>query len=227
MAKPVNDVFKHTDIRTLKQHTTPRGTAVLCFLNKPSTEYNEDGVYLVKMRFPVDDQATKALLKIIDKAGETAYQAAYEAAETPKAKKEVVKAKPSYKIEEDDEGNPTGFVTVNFKRSAVRKDKEGVKKPVTLPIFDVLGRKVDTDEVEIWGNSELAISFKLLPYNKQIGVGVSHRLEAVQVIKAVAGGDNRTAKDYGFSIENIYDGEEEQNDSEANARVGEATDGDY
>lgn len=230
MAKATNDVFKNLDIRTLKQHNTPIGKAALCFLNKPSTEYNEDGVFFVKMRFNADEPATKKLIKIIDDAAQAAYQAAYEAAETPRAKKEVVKAKPSYWIEEDDDGNPTGYVTVNFKRAAVRKDKEGNKKPVRIPLFDVVGRPVDTDEVEIWGGSELIISFKLLPYNKQIGVGVSHRLEAVQVIKAVSGGDNRTAADFGFKaveIDEENEGGEEKTNSETASAMGDGDDGDY
>lgn len=222
-----NDIFKDMDIRKLKQRTTPTATAVMCFLNKPSFEYNPDGVYIAKIKLPTESQEAKTLIKIIDTAAEEAYVAAMELAETPKAKKAVKKADMSYKYEEDDDGNETGYVLINFKRKATRKDKEGNIRPVKLPLFDSMGQPMDSEETEIWSGSELKISYKLVPYNKSIGVGVSHRIEAVQVVKLSSGGDNRSAADFGFKAESILEGEGEEEDSAESTNVDHEEDGDY
>ncbi|MEG1913021.1 MAG: hypothetical protein RR091_11085 [Cloacibacillus sp.] len=217
MAKnTLEDVFKNQDIRKIKQHHTPVGTAALIYLNKPSTEYNEDGVFCIKLKLPA---AAKALIKTIDAEIETAEEAVLDACETEKQRKAVTRAKPSYTFEEDDEGNETGYVLFNFKRNATRKDRDGVKKPVNIPTFDATLRPIDLEEVEIWSGSEVAIAFKLVPYYKSIGVGVSHRLEAVQVVKAVSGGAGRTAEQFGFAAVDNFPDEEETTEQEDKKHV--------
>lgn len=203
------ETFKDVDIRKLPQYSTPIGIAAQCFLTKPSTEYDEDGAYFVKLKLPADEPATKKLLKIIDKAIDDAFSTAEEKAETGKERKALKRATPSYKMEEDEDGVETGNVLINFKRKAVRTTKDGDKKPIRLPLYDAGLRPIDPNEIELWGGSEIVIAFKLVPFNVgSVGVGVSHRLEGVQVIKAVAGGDNRTAESFGFTKMSGFTGAE-------------------
>lgn len=54
------------------------------------------------------------------------------------------------------------------------------------------------DGLEVWGGSELVVSFRLVPfYTAGVGAGVSHRLEAIQLLKVVTG-NSANAEEYGF-----------------------------
>lgn len=223
MAKQA-DTFKDVDIRKLPQYCTPIAEATQCFLTKPSTEYDPDGSYFVKIKLEADHPATKKLLRIIDKASEEAFETALSKAATPKEKKDIKRAEPSYKMEEDEEGNGTGYVLINFKHKAVRVTKDGEKKPFRLPIFDAGLKAVSPDEVDLWSGSELVIAFKLAPFHVgSVGVGVSHRLEGVQIIKAVSGGDGRSAESFGFTKTTGFTGAEIEADDEDEEERSETT----
>lgn len=192
-------IFKDIDVRKLDQHTTAVGELAFGYITEPSTEYDEKGQYFLKLRFPAESKEAKRLIKIIDDAAQQAYDMAMERIESAAERKKLKRADPSYSMEEDEDGNETGNVLFNFKRKAVRVDKKGNEKPVTLRLFDSIGRPVEQEGLELWGGSEIAVAFKLVPfYTAGVGVGVSHRIEAIQIIKAVAGGDGRTAEQFGF-----------------------------
>lgn len=199
MTKKNTNIFHDIDIRKLKLFTTPVGIAVSAFITAPSTDYDEDGQYFVKLKLPTKDKSTQQLIKLIDTAAEDAYNSALELLETPAERKKCRQSDVSYKPEEDDDGNETGFTLFNFKRKAIRRDKNGNIKPVKIRLFDSVGQPVDPEGLDVWGGSELAISFRLVPfYTAGVGAGVSHRIEAIQLIKVVSGGDDRTAEDFGF-----------------------------
>lgn len=235
MAKKNTNIFHDVDIRKLKQHVTPVGIAVSAFITAPSTEYDEDGQYFVKLKLPTKDKSTQQLIKLIDAAAESAYNDALERLETPAERKKCKQADMSYKPEEDDDGNETGYTLFNFKRKAVRKDKNDNIKPVKLPLFDSVGRVVDPEGLDVWGGSEIAIAFKLVPfYTPQVGVGVSHRIEAIQLITVVSGGDQRTADDFGFQKqEGGFTGGDDSDEDDATEEEtedessGDSEEGDY
>lgn len=216
MAKVTNNIFKDVDIRKLPVHSTPVGVTSSLFLTSPSTEYNEDGQYFIRLKLKTDSKDCKALVKLIDDARQAAFDEAMELLESAKEKKNLKLADPSYKEEEDDEGNPTGFTTFNFKRKAVRTDKKGGIKSVTIPIFDSMLQPIDKESIDLWAGTELSIAFKLCPYyTAQIGVGVSHRIEAVQIFKAVTSGSSRNAEDYGFQqVKGGFASQQATNDSD-------------
>lgn len=200
MAFNKKNIFSDVDIRTLKQYVTPIGIATSAFIIVPSTEYDENGQYFVRLKLKTTDKGTQKLIKLIDDAREWAFNEAVERLETPKEKKAVKAADPSYKTEEDEDGNETGYTIFNFKRKAVRTTKNGDIKPITLPLFDSMLQPVDREGLDVWSGSEIAVAFKLCPfYTPQVGAGVSHRLEAIQLIKVVSGGgDSRSATEFGF-----------------------------
>ena len=195
----------------------------------------------MRLRLPSAAKSTQQLIKLIDSSAKEAYDMALERLETPAEKKKCKQADVSYKQEEDDDGNETGNTLFSFKRKAIRRDKNDNIKPVKLQLFDSVGQPVDKEGLDVWGGSEIAIAFKLVPfYTAGAGAGVSHRIEAIQLIKIVSGGDSRTAADFGFqkqaggftgdpSKEDDDDGTEEDDDGagsgESGAGSGES--GDY
>ena len=199
MAPKRESIFKDIDVRKLPQYTTAVGELAFGYITEPSTEYDEKGQYFLKLKFPAESKEAKRLVKIIDEAAQQAYDMAMERIESAAERKKLKRADPSYSLEEDEDGNETGNIIFNFKRKATRIDKKGNEKPVKLVLFDSVGRNVEQEGLELWGGSEIAVAFKLVPfYTAGVGVGVSHRIEAIQIIKAVAGGDNRSAEQFGF-----------------------------
>lgn len=199
MAAKKDSIFKDIDVRKLPQHVTPVGELAFGYITEPSREYDEKGQYFLKLKFPTDDKKTQKLITLIDDEAKKAYDMAKERIENASERKKLKQATPSHAPEEDEEGNETGYTVFNFKRKATRVDKNGKEKVVTLKLFDSVGQPIDPDGLEIWGGSEIAVAFKLVPfYTSGVGAGVSHRIEAIQVVKAVAGGDQRSAEDYGF-----------------------------
>lgn len=200
MAVKRESIFKDIDVRKLEIHTTGVGELVCGWITEPTYEYDEKGQYYIKLRFKAESKEAKRLVKIIEDAAQNAFDMAQERIESVAERKKLKRAIPSYSLEEDEEGNETGNILFNFKRKAVRTDKKGNEKPVRITMFDSVGRPIEQDGLELWSGSELAVAFKLIPfYTAGVGVGVTHRIEAVQVVKAVAGGDTRTAEQYGFT----------------------------
>lgn len=214
MAKVTKNVFDN-DIRKLPKYTTPVGELAFGFITEPSKEFVEDGQYFAKLKFPAEDKNIKKLIDLIDKEREAAYNTACES-----VGKKIKEADASYKMEEDKDGNETGFVVINFKRNATTKDKNGNKKDVRIPIFDSMGRPVDKDGLEVWGGSELVVSFRLVPfYTAGVGAGVSHRLEAIQLLKVVSG-TSANAEEYGFEQHaDGYAADGEESDAEEEVEV--------
>lgn len=231
MALKRESIFKDIDVRKLPQYTTAVGELAFGYITEPSTEYDEKGQYFLKLKFPASSKEAKRLVKIIDEAAQQAYDMAMERIESAAERKKLKRADPSYALEEDEDGNETGNIIFNFKRKATRIDKKGNEKPLKLVLFDSVGRNVEQEGLELWGGSEIAVAFKLVPfYTAGVGVGVSHRIEAIQIIKAVAGGDNRSAEQFGFKKHEGFmamaeedDVEEEEEHDEYDKAEGEAS----
>lgn len=215
MAPKRESIFKDIDVRKLPQHTTAVGELAFGYITEPSTEYDEKGQYFLKLKFPAESKEAKRLVKIIDDAAQEAYAMAMERIESAAERKKLKRADPSYSMEEDEDGNETGNILFNFKRKATRTDKKGNEKPVKLVLFDSVGRPVEQEGLELWGGSEIAVCFKLVPfYTPGVGVGVSHRIEAIQIITAVAGGDGRSAEQFGFTKHEGYTSPEAATDAD-------------
>ena len=166
----------------LETFTTPVGIARMAFLNKPSTKFNADGVYSVKLVFEpgeVSGLITKAEKMIEDKVAEVIK-------EDPKVKK-IIKTAKVYQPDLDDEGDETGKIILNFKRNAKTKLKDGSIKVNKVKLIDAEGNLV-TDE--IWSGSKLAARFFMSAYYipKDKEVGISLKLTHVLVVDLVNGG---------------------------------------
>lgn len=180
--------------------TTPTGTAIYPKLNAPDTKFKAGGEFAVRLKLSAEDAQP-----IIDK-----YEAEL-AAHFEKVKAELMKgdgkdkakakalklaADKPYKPEYDDEGEETGFMLLNFKMPH-RVTREGKADLLLYPaIFDATGKELKNPP-EIWGGSELVVAGQFRPFNTAIGVGLSMRLQAVQIQKLSTKG-SRDAAGYGF-----------------------------
>ena len=223
MAKITKSIFSDTDIRTIPINRTPTAETVCAFITEPSTEYDDDGQFFIRIRLKTASKECKSLIAAIDDARDNAYKQAEEKLTTPKERNALKMADTSYKEEQNDDGEETGYTTFNFKRKAYRLDKNGEKKNVTLPIFDIYGKPVQTEGLDIWSGSLVSVAYRLVPfYTAQLGVGVSHRIEAVQLHKLVSGG-GKSAEDYGFAVTESTDDDE----SETCEAMPDGENGDY
>ncbi|MFY8143486.1 MAG: hypothetical protein ACOVMT_06355, partial [Caulobacter sp.] len=174
------------DKKKLKM-TSPRGVAVYPKLSKPDTKFKAEGEYAIKLRVPqaTADAFVEKLKPILDD-----YKKTEDFLKTAKkVGNKNVKQNPWYKDVNDDEGNATGEVTINFSAKASGKKKDGSEwKRGPVATFDAKGTPLPKD-TQVWSGSEVKVSFVPMPWiNPKGEYGVKLGLEAVQVLKLVSGG---------------------------------------
>lgn len=172
---------------------TVRGICRFPHLNKPDTKFNDKGIFHTKLLVSAEAAAriTELLTRIAqEKADEV--------------QRDVLKGKkPTYaelpvKPVEDEEGNHTGqwALTTKMIASGVSK-KTGKPWNRQLPLFT--GKGEPTNAL-ITGGSEVVISCLPDPYYnpKDKSVGVTLRLEGVQIVRLRDAGGNKDASGFGF-----------------------------
>lgn len=220
--------------------TTPRAPAIWPRLNEPDTKHDAAGVFECKQELSLDDpivQKIKARAMEMAKAkfeevkeqfaddskvyfDEEAYDA--KVAELKGAGKKALAEKlklitlvEPLAPEIDDDGDETGTVMLKAKMKASGVYKSGPKtgqrwerKP---NIFNAKGKQL-ANPPKIGGGSEVKMSIELSVYYAANDgkVGVSFRLEAVQLITHVAFGQ-RDAAGYGFGAEDGDDIDDQEN----------------
>ncbi|NCT81937.1 MAG: hypothetical protein GXC94_02225 [Comamonadaceae bacterium] len=219
---------------------TPEGVAVFPKLNAPDTKFKAEGEYQCKLRLPAEE--SEAFIELIE-AQLKAYwpiakaeleqrvadaKTGKQKAESKKALDEMKEAEKPYKPAYDDDGNETGEYEFNIKTPASwLKDKGKAtekRMPIKPSIFDARGNALKNPP-EIWGGSRLVVAGEFRPFNMPIGVGISLRLNAVQIIELSGGGGARDAAGFGFGKhEGGYEGSDE--DQAPAKSSGPAEDGD-
>lgn len=183
---------------------TPKGVAVFPRLNEPDTKYVAEGVYTVRLRVDPEAPGVQDFIGKLEELRDEVYeQKAEELRERGKpglikklTKREV------YLVEEDDEGNETGFITFSSRMKASGTSKKTGKPWTRKPDYFDAQKNTLKDPPSIWGGSELRLAVEPFGYfhEKDKEAGVSLRLDAVQIIKLVTGG-SRDADAYGFGEE--------------------------
>lgn len=201
-------------LQTLK-FNTPKATAKWPKLTDPdygSKEFPKpEGEYSVKL---VWDETDPAFLKFrakmqpyLDEA-EANGQAQFDALKKPQRDKlGALKVNPLFTPIYDENEEPTGQVEMKLtmKASGVVKKgpREGKKWQRSPAMFDALGRPIKT-KVEIWGGSEIIVSFTFVKGGYFIAgtgaAGLKAQLEAVQIVTLRQGG-TKSASDYGFGAQ--------------------------
>lgn len=194
---------------------TPRGVAKFPKLTTPdygSPKFPKpEGEYSVRMVFDEADPAFQkfaAKLRALEAAAEENALAQF--AELKKPQRDKIgapKLNPIFTPIYDDEDEPTGKVEMKLSTQAAGTVKQGPRKGKkwsrTIPLFDAFNRPVK-GAVEIWGGSELIVSFTVDEGGYFIvgsgAYGIKAQLEAVQIITLRQGGE-RSADDYGFGAQ--------------------------
>ena len=190
--------------KALEKFITPKGTAVYPQLTKPDTKFKANGEYSAKVRLSEEDAAP--LMARIDVLIEQTYKAEQErliASGKKAAAKTLKYADKPYKVVRDAEGDETGEIEFNVKMNAQYTDKKTGNVVTLKPkLFDAATppNPLPTS-VQIWGGSIIKVAGEFNPFATAIGVGMSLRLSAVQVIKLVSGGSGGDASSFGFGGE--------------------------
>ena len=191
----------------LKTYTSPKGTASYPWLNRPDTKFNANGVYTTRLIIP--SKEAQEFVDFLDAQYEASTTAGIEEAykqalvKMPKLTLENFKSKAKlnskpYKYVLDDAGEETGDIEVNFKSNASFVDKKtGKVVPLPVRLFDSAG--VAT-KVTIGGGSTIKVAFQVVPYAMTTGMGISLRIQAVQVL-AVNSFGGGTGDAFGFGQE--------------------------
>lgn len=172
-------------------------------LTVPDTKFNAKGVY--KTGLVLSGEAAQTTKAAIDALVDEAYASdEMKAKLAPEDYKKAVKYYP-YEIDEDGEGNPTGFIKFNAKQNATIPLKE--KDPKTGKMFkDMKPRIADTDnktvkKVDIWSGSELNLivvprAIVINPPKLPKGmpqppyqIGIQLALAGVQIVNLKTGGE--------------------------------------
>lgn len=189
---------------------TPTGVAIWPKLVEPDTKFDAEGTFSVRLRLGADDAAE--LMQLMDEMADEAYaDAKAKLSEKPSDPKKIAAQKKqlekltrndAYTMDVDDNGDETGDVVFNFKMSHVIKLKDGTTKRVWPKLFDAAGNPIK-GKPQIFSGSELRVACQLSGYfvPGTSAAGVSARLNAVQVIKLVSGGD---ASSFGFAKTDGY-----------------------
>lgn len=214
-----------------KMITTPKGTALWVSLNQPDVRYKAEGVYEVKLAFDGDDEAVQKLTERLEKLRDEKLK---EIADELKADGKAglvskLKVLPVLEVEEDtNTGTETGRLVKKFKMNASGVSKKTGKKWTRKPdVFNAKGVKLNTVP-SVGSGSVLKVSFEPYAYYspKDKEIGISARLQAVQIIDLVSFGQ-RDASGYGFGEEDGYDDTpEDDTDAPFNNEDGGADDED-
>jgi hypothetical protein len=199
--------------------TTPAGTFKFPRLGTPDTKFKAEGEFSVKFLIAKDAAAgLLAKLEPLHKAAIENGKAEYAGLPVATRKKLDAKggftANPLFNVVYDDNEEETGEIEIVFKMAASGEYKSGPKvgqkwtrKPA---VFDARMKPMSGDKV--WGGTVGKVSFEI-GLNKQGepgyfipgtgAAGLTLRLQAVQVIELVSGGQ-KTASAYGFGEEDGY-----------------------
>lgn len=187
---------------------SPAGKSMYPRLAEPDTKFKAEGEYSVRLL--LTEQDALPILERCEALRQQAFDEEVEKvrAEKPKMSLDKIKEKitladlPIRAYEDPETGEDTGLYQINFKMVA-----SGVSKKTGRPwsrhpaVFDSQNKAVDPKKVQIWSGSILKVAYSLEPFcTSAVGAGVSARLEAVQIIELVSGG-NRDAAGYGFGAQ--------------------------
>lgn len=212
--------------------TTCRGVFKYPRLGEPDTKFKAEGEYSVKFITTRADMG--ALLDKLEvmhadavKRGKAAYAALPVATRKKLDQKGGFTANPLFNVVYDEAEEETGEIEFNFKLAASGTYKSGPKAGETWTrkpaIFDAGTKPMKGDK--IWGGSEGKVSFEVgIDKDGSPGyfipgtgaAGLSLRLQAVQVLDLVSGGQ-RNAGSFGFGAEDGYSSADEDTSEEAAA----------
>lgn len=151
---------------------SPFGVAIHPHIMVADTKFNAAGLYHVTLK--VEGPAAEKFRAEIDAAAEAAFKEFFETGDgkdmKPGDKKKFEVYRP-YHMEEDDDGNETGALMVDFKQNATIKLRDGNVKDVVIGLYDAAGKEMAKDPGT---GSVIRVKFAMRPIPmkslKQVGV---------------------------------------------------------
>lgn len=199
------------------------GTAVYPHLNTPDGKFNPDNpLFKVSLRVPLEE--AQPMMDIIKADAEAAFEEVT-ADMTPKDKKAYSLYLP-YELEEDDEGNATGYVLFFFKQNSVIKLKDGTTKTIKIGIYDAAGKPMTKI---VFGGSDIRVNYSTrlikVAGKKEAGVRLDFGRVQVRKLGEGSGGGGGFGSVDGYRADE--DDEGEDNYGSGSKSQGEVGDGDY
>lgn len=200
---------------------TPRGVAIYPSLHEPDYKFKKaTGEFHVRLRLDPDAPGLAELVAAAEEIRDAAYEAKKEQLTKEKKGallKKLVKADILKVEEEQESGEPTGFVILRASLSYKIEIKNGPKAGEVFyknpDVFDARGKQIknvlDRDGrivqvrlPKVGSGSELKLNVTIMDYETDGGttIGAKFELNAAQIIKLVTGGQ-RDASGYGFGEE--------------------------
>jgi len=183
-----------------EQIVTPKGKFIFPKLHEADYKFKEQGEYSVKLRLSGSEAENfrKDLQSRLDD-----WTARWKKENRKKPKIQDISAVEVL----DDDGNETGEIDFKFAMPANVRTKAGKEFALQPKLFDAKGKPIP-EGTPIWGGSIGKVAFWVKEYEAPIGIGISCKLEAAQVIELV-GPQSQSAGDFGFGEEEGYEAPDE------------------
>lgn len=188
------------------------------WINKADTEYNKDGLFHVDGVGRLADQEIIDLKASLDEAVDKAF-ADLTKDMKPGELKKWSKLYP-YEMDEDDEGNETGYIVFKFKQNAKIKLKDGSTKNVKIGIRDSDDKLVSA-QVFNGTIGRVMYSERAIKVASSFKIGVRLDFAQVQIIELASGSGGGFGK-----VEGGFKGEASSKPAEDEAPAEENV-GDY
>lgn len=189
--------------------TLPKGTLVYPALQRPDTKYNDLGDYKADVR--MSKEAAEPVIKKLQERAK---------AHIGKPFKVGAKGTP-WKIDTDDEGNPTGDVVFTI-RAKNKQKKDGSlwdRRPA------LIGADKMPVDVNPWGGTIARVQFETYEWFGKDGKGIALQPVVVQIIDLVTG-EGREADLSDFDEEDGFTGGPDTSDFDTDDESGADTGGD-
>jgi hypothetical protein len=183
-----------------KLYYTRPGVAVWPKLNVPDDKFKKEGEFTCKLRYDADEGALiQAELDEMLSWGLGEFKKLHATnlriVNRLKTRSLGMEGYP-LKEELDDEGNPTGMLTLGGNRVASGVSKRGKAWNATIPFVDRYENPIaEDDKPDIWGGSILRLALQPYVWLKpgEVNLGLRMEIRGVQIIKLVQGGQTKLA----------------------------------
>ena len=187
--------------KRFEQITTPQGKAIYPWLTEPDRKFNPDGEYKINLR--LNNEKAEEVINQLEDIYEKHYAECCKEQGKKKLKRHDL---PCVEVTGDNE-ELTGEWDFKFKLKAKwksRDGKEGTQRPI---LYDAKNNPLTNDNrPKVGSGSTVRISAEVYTwFTPTLGVGMSLRPKAVQILELIEYGGGGSAKGFGFEVEEGFE----------------------
>ena len=169
--------------KILKMYITPKGRTDWLKVFTPDKKFDDAGIYGGKL--VMDNSDAQDIMAELDALYEKAIDAAVEETGKPRDK---IRTTDPYSVCQE-----TGDVSIKLKLKAKVTNKSGDSFDQKPTVVDASRRPI-TKEIPLWNGSLVRVGYQVIPYYTALaGAGLSLRMKHVQVLEALAGGNDASS----------------------------------